>query len=347
MEKSLLNFPLFYQELVKQNTPLHQYDAVSILLLGKLRADCSNIVISDQMAAHYVHGKKNIRKEILSLLLQCPLKEIERRIELLGFQDVDAVAEHGISLLGSVLFVGEKVKASLYSKYKEKGSYSFLAELFLAAIKCPVSAAQKKLVSQKEPPVSNRKNQEASFWESGSVLEFRERDISIKEIDQVKTYIESFFSDQAAPIPIDGEDIECMFTDSGEQSHQIIHHLEGSIEKICDFLSLHIQEIHFDKILFVICSSPTIGLGDVEPIASILVDANPNCMSLFGCSINEGFFDGHFELVILYNIPHQKTKENMEEKSEKSIQEHDSFDDIEKIFEQRDAKFLEDSQPPD
>jgi len=70
MEYSL-TFSSFYMTLVKKNTSLRQYDAVSVLLLGKLRSECIDNVITDQMATHYVHGTKKISKEILSPLLQC------------------------------------------------------------------------------------------------------------------------------------------------------------------------------------------------------------------------------------------------------------------------------------
>jgi hypothetical protein len=173
MEYSL-TFSSFYMTLVKKNTSLRQYDAVSVLLLGKLRSECIDNVITDQMATHYVHGTKKISKEILSPLLQCSVDEISKRIRMLSFQDVDAVANEGVGFLNRIPSLGEQIKNDLLSIYSSKGSYTFLAEFFLSSLKPPV------IVDEASPKENHKlKNnaitQLSSFWDCSSSVQFRQR----------------------------------------------------------------------------------------------------------------------------------------------------------------------------
>lgn len=342
MEKSSLNFPLFYQELVKQNTPLHQYDAVSILLLGKLRADCSEIVISDQMAAHYVHGKKNIRKEILSLLLQCSSEEIECRIEMLGFQDIEAVARQGLAFLESVKSVSENVKRSLQDIYYKDGACPFLSELFLTSVKSPNSASQKKIESFGMESASNIERYPSSdFWNKDSCIQIYERPVQIPdEMAYIIDLLEEIFRENPL-MPFDTADI-LDFSNHWKNSRYYGVLFKGQCTRILQRLPSFFSRIKIDESLFVIKGFPDITLDDIEEIGHCLSDltAGPTNM---GVAIDNSLSFGYIQLIVLYRTdvnPSSKAKDTPRSKN-------DPFVDIEKIFEQRDAKFLEDSQPPD
>lgn len=70
MVSFFLNFPMFYHCAIKDHTSLSQYDAVSILLLGKSKADCRRKTISDYRAVYYTLGMERLPSDILTSLLQ-------------------------------------------------------------------------------------------------------------------------------------------------------------------------------------------------------------------------------------------------------------------------------------
>lgn len=132
-------FPVFYQSVIKERLTLKQYDAVNLLLLGKRYDECIEMAISQSMAANYVSGKKKVNKDIITTLLECPLVELKRRLQALGLQNLD----QGVYCLKYLLYSGE-LQLNEYDRARllhmvrvDKDFYSFLAEAFLLAIKCP------------------------------------------------------------------------------------------------------------------------------------------------------------------------------------------------------------------
>lgn len=131
-----LNFPVFYYCAVKGNTNLPQYDAVSILLLGKPRRHCSGIVISDADATNYTSGRKNIKNEILMDLLDIEKSEVGKRIQALGIQDTASIAKALRQLLITEIDLSKKILDRLLHTYKQEDT-DFISEVFLLAIKSP------------------------------------------------------------------------------------------------------------------------------------------------------------------------------------------------------------------
>ncbi len=84
MDALFLNFPTFYHSAIKGNTSLPQYNAVSVLLLGNVRENCTKESIDDPSVSVYVSGKKPIRKSILTPLLNISHEEAVRRLHMLG-----------------------------------------------------------------------------------------------------------------------------------------------------------------------------------------------------------------------------------------------------------------------
>lgn len=84
MDPIYLNFPTFYNGVVKGHTAHTQYNAASILLVGQLRPD-SNCpeYIDDSAISVYVSGEKPIRANILSPLQVISQEEAVRRMRLL------------------------------------------------------------------------------------------------------------------------------------------------------------------------------------------------------------------------------------------------------------------------
>lgn len=138
MEPLFLNFPTFYHSAIKGNTNLSQFNAVSVLLLGKVREKCTDEVIDDPSVSVYVSGKKQIRKSILTPLLSIPHKEIVGRLNMLGIQDIQRMVDALTTLIGEVANLSDTAKAPLLELARTAGSeYDFVAKTFLIAIKCP------------------------------------------------------------------------------------------------------------------------------------------------------------------------------------------------------------------
>lgn len=143
MDPIYLNFPTFYNGVVKGHTAHTQYNAASILLVGQLRPDshCPEY-IDDSAISVYVSGEKPIRANILSPLQVISQEEAVRRMRLLGFQDVVAIANRCKVLLSMVAGLGPAVLNTLYEQLKsedqdEEGcSFEFLAAVYIKAIQC-------------------------------------------------------------------------------------------------------------------------------------------------------------------------------------------------------------------
>lgn len=100
-----LNFPTFYHCAIKGNTALSQFNAVSVLLLGKVREECVDEVVDDSVVSVYVSGRKSIRKSILTPLLGVSHDEIVGRLNRLGIQDVQHAPARSMILLRKCLWL--------------------------------------------------------------------------------------------------------------------------------------------------------------------------------------------------------------------------------------------------
>lgn len=138
MDALLLNFPTFYQSAIKNNTSLPQFNAVSVLLLGDVRDQCTEESIDDPSVSGYVSGKKPIRKSILTPLLSLSHEEAVRRLHMLGIQDIQRMVDALTALIGEVSNLSSTAKAPLLELMETSGAeYDFVAEVFLLSVKCP------------------------------------------------------------------------------------------------------------------------------------------------------------------------------------------------------------------
>lgn len=145
MSKLSLCFPTFYYCAVKKNTPLLQYDAVSILLLGvkkdEIRFD-SEIDITDTIASNYVKGKKSISKLIMNMLLQCNEAEIIRRLELLELQNISYINNSLSKLIDAAYNISAQERFAMKErKNAPESELEFIAAVFMSAVRCPKASA--------------------------------------------------------------------------------------------------------------------------------------------------------------------------------------------------------------
>lgn len=138
MDILFLNFPTFFHSAIKSNTSLPQFNAVSVMLLGDVREKCTEDSIDDPSVSGYVNGKKPIRKSILMPLLAISHEEVVRRLYMLGIQDIQRMVDALTTLIGEVINLSNTAKAPLLALAEKTGAdYDFVAEVFLAAVKCP------------------------------------------------------------------------------------------------------------------------------------------------------------------------------------------------------------------
>lgn len=138
MVSFFLNFPMFYHCAIKDHTSLSQYDAVSILLLGKSKADCRRKTISDYRAVYYTLGMERLPSDILTSLLHCSREELLRRFRLLQLQESDSISCALGHLIRHVENIGRTKRVILETKINNGYDfYEIILDIFLLALKCP------------------------------------------------------------------------------------------------------------------------------------------------------------------------------------------------------------------
>lgn len=216
MEPLFLNFPTFYHSAIKGNTNLSQFNAVSVLLLGKVREKCTNEAIDDPSVSVYVSGKKPIRKSILTPLLSISHKEIIGRLNMLGIQDIQRMVDALTKLIDQVANLSDTAKAPLLKLARTAGSeYDFVAETFLVAIKCPTEFRRRlsdettqylnllgwpeRATSMLEPPTSAEKERDPKSEPAD--------DTASPEEQKKKTRIPVEFSQEAQKVFVSFRDL--------------------------------------------------------------------------------------------------------------------------------------------
>lgn len=143
------NFAFYYNLLIKNNTPLKQYDAVYILLLGQTRSDYQKnnsfhdgyIEISDSARTNYICGADRIRQEILLPLLNTPLDEYIRRLKMLQIPDIQSTF---YSLKKAALEYHFTFDFPFSNVESSDDAYHLLAIAFQKCLQCPKSSRLSK-----------------------------------------------------------------------------------------------------------------------------------------------------------------------------------------------------------
>ena len=169
MDKIFLNFPTFYNCVIRKHTSLKQYDSVSILLVGERRSDVksSSEYLNDKSVSVYASGAQPIRYDILKPLQSLSQEKAVERMKRLGFQDVTLVAESCRIFLLYVHKLSMHVRESLNTCFKDRNRsvedqcYEFLAAVFLRAVQCkteyiiPLKQADKEFLMSLNAPSSS------------------------------------------------------------------------------------------------------------------------------------------------------------------------------------------------
>lgn len=143
-----LNFAVFYQCAIEGHTSLFKSEAVSILLLGIPKAMDKDKVLTPSNISTYVSGQSRIKDTVVTQLLSIPVVEAERRIKLLGIQDIGAVA-YSLKRLVAKVELGPSIRLRLSEAYRN-GFLQFVAEVFLTAIKYPPKNVHKLSQDEKD-----------------------------------------------------------------------------------------------------------------------------------------------------------------------------------------------------
>lgn len=144
-----LSFPAFYQCAVEGHTSLFKYDAVNVLLLGSPKSQLDPVyILNASEISNFSSGKKRIKDAVMTQLLNITTEEAERRIRLLGIQDIGMVA-YSLKALVAKAELGPDIRLKLSDAYRN-GFLSFTAEVFLAAIKYPPKSVRPLTQEEKE-----------------------------------------------------------------------------------------------------------------------------------------------------------------------------------------------------
>lgn len=213
-----LNFPVFYHCVVKSNTILPQYDAVSVLLTGMrrdeepedLQENMSKIRISDADAANYISGKKSIKREILERVPELTFQDAVSRLSALGFQDVGKIRSALIRLLNITELSPEILKKLLADD--SNNELALVANVLLMALRYP----SKKL----RPLTVVDKNQIASCY-----------------TDEIKKKPDEAKSESSNESDVDALKMATFL--SQEELEQFSQLILGSEEELNQFLQAH------------------------------------------------------------------------------------------------------------
>lgn len=149
MSQIPLSFPAFYQCAIEGHSSLFKYDSVSVLLLGKQKSQLEPMEqLSGSEITNYSSGKKRIKDTLMNQLLSLTTEEAERRIQLLGIQDIGMVA-YSLKLLIEKAELEPDIRMKISEAYRN-GFHSFVAEVFLASIKYPPKNVRMLTQEEKE-----------------------------------------------------------------------------------------------------------------------------------------------------------------------------------------------------
>ena len=139
MPNDPLNFPVFYACAIKGRTGRKQMDVVQALLTGKYAQEClEGEKIQESMISSYISGRRRISVQAIYAVSACSHEELVRRFQMVDLYNSDDSARNVRRFLEELCPVGETETRRLLA-YGEscETPLDFLAEVFLAALRCP------------------------------------------------------------------------------------------------------------------------------------------------------------------------------------------------------------------
>lgn len=138
MQTLYLNFPVFYQIVIKGNTSFRQSESVNLLLLGKPHGEGNERELSPSVVSNYVIGRKRLSSYLVTATTSCTNFELERRFRRLGLHNLDASIATLTNLLDKFTNISSSAHSSLLEEAKDLGHpYTFLIHLFRISLTCP------------------------------------------------------------------------------------------------------------------------------------------------------------------------------------------------------------------
>lgn len=153
------SFPIFFVAAIKNNTPLHQYDAVNILLTGNKWTGSSpaDNRITPNMTSHFAGGGKPITQGLVTSFLELPREECIQRINCVHLNHPEE-AVHCLKELirsGHLNFSPNDLQ-HFTSFPADQNQSEFLADMLFAAVRCPRHQVSKLTEGQKSDILSMR-----------------------------------------------------------------------------------------------------------------------------------------------------------------------------------------------
>ncbi len=153
------SFPVFFIAAIKNNTPLHQYDNVNILLTGNkwTGSSTADSSITPNMTSHFAGGGKPINTELVASFLELPREERVQRINRVHLNHPEQAVRCLKELIRSGHLGISPNDFQYFANFPADNNPSeYLADMLLAAVRCPRELVSKLTEEQKSDILSMR-----------------------------------------------------------------------------------------------------------------------------------------------------------------------------------------------
>lgn len=325
-----LNFPVFYACTVKGRTVRKQLDIVQALLTGKYADDClDGEKIQGSIISGYISGRRRISVQTLHDVSACSHEELVRRFEMIDLYNTDGSAQNIQHFLEDQRPVGETETLRLLEYAQNCPSpLDFLAEVFLAALRCPpndvklLKVAQQKKLAQgiftdnKEKPTSTKtENTETAPGETTSParlfpiydLEYRRLQLASPEDKAtIQKFMESLLqndetaSGSHAPIIEEGSAGLGLFWQQLDESKDgFLYEVQGANRQIMGSLRGIDKLYHCKAALMLIDSNPDVTMPDFYNFKSVLTNQSQPDTNIISYLRVSGRTDGQSTLYLI------------------------------------------------
>ena len=335
-----LNFSVYYFCAIKGRSALKQHDAVNMLFRGKYSNECGPEAIIPSVCSSYTNGKRALSRELVTEMCSCPHEELTRRFSLLGLQDYEGSADSLLRLLSVTKPIGEHEMERLLSIASSADPLSFLIEVFLSAVKCPVqnllklTADQQRMLQQgqyeqffDEPPhklddvLSYPKMRSHITEDFGGLLceyEFRQHQLNFPdEQNIVVRYVNPFLKgsvpeggERRPVITIDEKDLQYFMGCLPDARRIFLIEMHGTLMQLNATLSKLSLPHDNTQILLLLDISPELSMTDIQKVQRLLSQICGKSMIPHGVRVS-GKMENTVFLRMFYTDNRLNLKRNM------------------------------------
>ena len=332
MSMPRLSFATFFHCAIKPNSRLKQYDIVNILLIGRPSLELS-VPIDQPAASNYVNGKKPIAQNILDDVFSCERDEIISRLRKLEFQDIRSVVDALVNLVNADTYLSDTEKEHLTQQtIIPEHEYTFVASVFLSALKCPKEAVsfiskETKLQLQAcrtsrpgpggKVPQTSYEPLDLNSQEDIDKLFDPSRSVSIQrtqvsypfDLNAIMAHFNLFNEPKQGNMNIDTSNVLHVFSEGTKRFEYHLTTFSGNIEDVTSTISASQFFVNCQEaLLYVECASD-VPLSQIETVSqSAANQPDPNAPLHCGVSLNENLQRSTCKVSVLTCTPKKLQK---------------------------------------